>query len=68
MDAQFPAALQMLFRPKRYKVMWGGRGAGRSWGVARALLPGDHTSGYSVFVSCRNRSRSLCIRSCLIRT
>lgn len=37
-DANFPAPLQCLFQPKRYKVLWGGRGAGRSWGVARALL------------------------------
>lgn len=37
-DAQFPSKLQCLFEPKRYKVLWGGRGAGRSWGVARALL------------------------------
>lgn len=37
-DAQFPAKLEMLFQPKRYKVLYGGRGAGRSWGVARALL------------------------------
>lgn len=34
----FPEKLQFLFRPKRFKVMLGGRGAGRSWGVARALL------------------------------
>lgn len=37
-DAQFPVKLECLFQPKRYKVLWGGRGAGRSWGVARALL------------------------------
>ena len=36
--AEFPDHLQVLFQPKRYKVLWGGRGAGRSWGVARALL------------------------------
>lgn len=34
----FPAPLECLFRPKRHKVLYGGRGAGRSWGVARALL------------------------------
>lgn len=37
-EAQFPDKLRCLFEPKRYKVLWGGRGAGRSWGVARALL------------------------------
>lgn len=36
--AQFPAKLRPLFRPKRYKVMHGGRGGGKSWAVARALL------------------------------
>lgn len=38
MDAEFPSKLQALFEPKRYKVLYGGRGAGRSWGCARALL------------------------------
>ena len=38
MAIEFPDNLQVLFEPKRYKVLWGGRGAGRSWGVARALL------------------------------
>lgn len=37
-DAAFPEKLQILFQPNRYKVLWGGRGAGRSWNVARALL------------------------------
>lgn len=36
--AQFPIKLQCLFEPKRTKVLWGGRSAGRSWGCARALL------------------------------
>lgn len=35
---QLPAFAMPLFVPKRYKVMYGGRGAGRSWSVARALL------------------------------
>ena len=35
---EFPDPLQVLFEPRRYKVLYGGRGAGRSWGVARALL------------------------------
>jgi len=33
-----PAKLGMLFEPARYKVLHGGRGSGKSWGVARALL------------------------------
>lgn len=36
--AKFPSKLRPLFRPKRYKVMYGGRGGGKSWAVARALL------------------------------
>ncbi len=37
-NAQWPAKLQGLFRPARYKVLYGGRGGGKSWAVARALL------------------------------
>jgi phage terminase large subunit len=36
--ADFPAKLQPLFRPARYKVLYGGRGGAKSWGIARALL------------------------------
>lgn len=36
--AQFPAKLEFLFRPTRYKVAHGGRGSGKSWSYARALL------------------------------
>ena len=36
--AEFPASLKPLFESKRYKVLWGGRGSGKSWGIARALL------------------------------
>jgi phage terminase large subunit len=35
---EFPAALQCLFQPMRYKILHGGRGGSKSWGVARALL------------------------------
>lgn len=38
MRAQFPAKLKPLFSPARYKVLHGGRGSGKSWGIARALL------------------------------
>lgn len=34
----FPAKLRPLFAPKRFKVLHGGRGGAKSWGVARALL------------------------------
>jgi len=36
--ADFPVALDYLFEPARYKVAYGGRGAAKSWGFARALL------------------------------
>lgn len=37
-NAQFPEVLSFLFEPYRYKVAMGGRGSGKSWGAARALL------------------------------
>jgi phage terminase large subunit len=36
--AEFPEKLEFLFKPKRYKVLYGGRGGAKSWGIARALL------------------------------
>lgn len=38
MNAEFPKKLKFLFKPSRYKILWGGRGGAKSWGVARALL------------------------------
>ena len=35
---QFPRKLRALFEPRRYKVLVGGRGGAKSWGIARALL------------------------------
>src|ERR1041384_2951871 len=35
---EFPPKLECLFQPSRYKVLYGGRGAAKSWGIARALL------------------------------
>lgn len=37
-EAKFPTKLQNLFKPYRYKIIYGGRGSGKSWGVARYLL------------------------------
>ncbi len=37
-EARFPPKLKFLFEPHRYKVAHGGRGSGKSWGFARALL------------------------------
>ena len=35
---RFPAKLQVLFEPRRYKVLYGGRGGAKSWSIAKALL------------------------------
>ena len=37
-NIQFPEAFEFLFQPSRYKVVYGGRGSGKSVNVARALL------------------------------
>ena len=50
--AQFPAKLAFLFRPAPYKIAYGGRGAAKSWGFARALL----------ILGMRKRLRVLCAR------
>jgi len=38
LDVDFPKKLKFLFQPHRYKVAYGGRGSGKSWSFARALL------------------------------
>lgn len=35
---QFPRKLKPLFEPAPYKVLYGGRGGTKSWGIGRALL------------------------------
>lgn len=50
--AEFPLKLQPLFKPSRYKVLYGGRGGAKSWGIARALL----------ILAARNPLRILCAR------
>ena len=37
-EARFPKKLLALDSPARYKFIRGGRGSGKSWGVARKLL------------------------------
>lgn len=37
-QAEFPEKLQFLFEPHRYKILYGGRGGAKSWGIARSLL------------------------------
>ncbi len=37
-EVLFPSKLRFLAEPNRYKVIWGGRGKGGSWGFARQAL------------------------------
>ena len=37
-ETDLPEAFEPLFEPSRYKAFWGGRGGGKSWAFARALL------------------------------
>ncbi len=51
-QAEFPEKLSILFDKSRYKVLYGGRGGAKSWGVARALL----------IIGARKPTRILCAR------
>lgn len=51
-ELQFPAKLRCLFVPARYKVLYGGRGGAKSWGIARAL----------VLIAASSKKRILCAR------
>ena len=50
--AEFPPKLAFLFKPKRYKVVYGGRGGAKSWGIARALI----------IKGAEEKKRILCVR------
>jgi phage terminase large subunit len=50
--AEFPIKLEGLFKKSRYKVLHGGRGGAKSWGIARALL----------ILGAKNPIRILCAR------
>lgn len=52
LEAEFPEKLEFLFQPKRYKIAYGGRGSGKSWGFARALI----------IIAANERKRILCAR------
>lgn len=45
---QLPEYAEALWRPKRYKILPGGRGASRSWTVARVLLIKGATSSLRI--------------------
>jgi len=38
LDTEVPDKLAPLWTPARYKILYGGRGGTKSWGIARALL------------------------------
>ena len=38
MNIQIPQQFEFLFKPRRYKVMYSGRAAAKSWSIAQALL------------------------------
>lgn len=50
--AEFPEHLAFLFEPHRYKVLYGGRGGGKSWAIADALL----------LLAAKKKLRILCTR------
>lgn len=37
-SVELPDVFECLFRPSRYKVLWGGRGGAKSWSIARVLV------------------------------
>lgn len=51
-DVVFAPAYEDLFLPRRYKVYYGGRGSGKSWAMARALI----------CISLQRKVRILCAR------
>ena len=51
-QVEFPEKLSILFDKSRYKVLYGGRGGAKSWGIARALL----------IIGARKATRILCAR------
>lgn len=51
-DIQTPVAFQELYRPHRWKVMWGGRGGAKSMAVGDALLA----------IATHKKTRVLCAR------
>src|ERR1035441_4851613 len=44
LPVEAPPKLDFLSHPARFKVLWGGRGGIKSWGVARALIQKAYSS------------------------
>src|SRR6516162_6870986 len=58
-DDAVPAAFQALYLPYRFKGYYGGRGAGRSWNFARALLKRSLELPASRHLCCREYQASI---------
>jgi phage terminase large subunit len=56
--APIPGKFGQLFYPHRYKVLWGGRGAAKSWSVARALVILAHHYKHRI-LCCRELQASI---------
>jgi len=63
---EFPSKLRGLFQPKRFKVMYGGRGGAKSWSVAMALLVMGSNRPLRILCCARARSRSPCGTRCTV--
>lgn len=57
-EIQVPSKLNFLKDPYRYKILYGGRGSGKSWGVARELLI-QSTQKKLRILCCREVQRSI---------
>lgn len=55
---EFPEKFEPLFRPSRYKVFYGGRGSGKSWNKARALVAKAASQKLRV-ICCREIQKSI---------
>lgn len=58
LSLELPAWAQPLFVPRRFKVLYGGRGSGKSWTVARALIIKASTVQTRI-LCCRETQESL---------
>lgn len=56
LDIKFPPKFEALFKDYRYAIWYGGRGAGKSWQVCRALL----------LMGCQQSLRILCCREIMV--
>lgn len=59
LDVEFPEKLQCLFRPARFKVLYGGRGGSKSWGVARWFILKARSERQKLFLCARELQNSI---------